>query len=346
MARKGDTRIAPPEESPMPRRPSVPARAPIVAAALLAAAGCACAQSGYPNRPVRMIVPYPPGAGTDFTAREVGHRLTEAWGQQIVVDNRPGAGATLGHGLGAKATPDGYTMLLGTTGGMVSGPAMGVKVSYDPQKDFAPIGIAVYVPYSLVVHASVPGNTVREFIDHARSIPGKLDFASPGTGTPNHLGGVLLMSLTGIRMQHVPYKGGGPALNDLLGGQVQVLIASLPQVLPHARVGRVKVLGVGHPTRLKSMPDLPAIAETVPGFNNTGWFGFFFPAGTPRAIVQQVNAVLNKGLVVPEAIKRFQAAGLEPATTTPDEFAALIRDDIRNWSRLIREAKIGVEQAP
>jgi tripartite-type tricarboxylate transporter receptor subunit TctC len=225
---------------PTAGRRVVPERArpsgPATAAALAALAACcsipaAYGQAAYPTRPIRLIVPYPPGAGTDFTAREVGQKLTEAWGQQVVIDNRSGAGATLGHGLGAKATPDGYTILLGTTGGMVSGPALGVKVPYDPVKHFAPIGIAVYVPYSLVVHASVPVGNVRELLDHARSMPGKLNFASPGTGTPNHLGGVLLMSLTGISMLHVPYKGGGPALTDLLAGQMQVLFASLPQVL-------------------------------------------------------------------------------------------------------------------
>src|SRR5512133_2418847 len=203
------------------------------------------AQAPYPSRPIRFIVPYPPGAGTDFTAREVGQRLTEALGQQVVVDNRPGAGATLGHGLAAKAAPDGYTILLATTGGMVSSPALGAKLVYDPLKDFAPIGIAVYVPYSFVINGALPVNTMREFVDYAKARPGKLNFGSPGVGTPPHLGGVMLMRLTGIDMVHVPYKGGGPLLTDVLGGQIQTMFQSLPQVLPHVKTGRLKVLGVG-----------------------------------------------------------------------------------------------------
>jgi tripartite-type tricarboxylate transporter receptor subunit TctC len=221
-----------------------------------------------------------------------------------------------------------------------------VKVPYDPMKDFAPIGIAVHVPYCLVVHASVPASSVREFIDYAKTVRGKLNFASPGTGTPNHIGGVMLMSMTSIEMLHVPYKGGGPALNDLLSGQMQVLFASLPQVLPHARAGRVKILAAGTPARLKSMPELPVIAETVPKFNNAGWFGILAPAGTPGAIVLQVNAVLNRALVNPETVRRFLAAGLEPATTTPSEFRDLIRDDLQAWTRVIREAKIGTDGVP
>lgn len=320
-------------------------------AVLLALAGAvtanaaAYAQAPYPARPVRFIVPYPPGAGTDFTAREIGQRLTEALGQQVVVDNRPGAGATLGHGLAARAAPDGYTLLLATTGGMVSSPALGAKLVYDPLTDFTPVGIAVYVPYSFIINGGLPANTLREFIEYAKARPGKLNFGSPGVGTPNHLGGVMLMRLTGIEMVHVPYKGGAPLLTDVLGGQIHTMFQSLTQVLPHVRTGRLKVLGVGHPTRLKGAPELPTIAEAIPEFNNPAWWGVVAPAGTPGAIVTRLNTALNRIMESPEVMQRFQANGLETATSTPQGFADIIRNDLQTWRRLIKEANITVESA-
>ena len=316
------------------------------AAALPAVVFAQASQAPYPNRPIRFIVPYPPGGGTDFTAREIGQRITDALGQPVVVDNRAGAGATLGHGLAAKAVPDGYTILLGTTGGTVSGPALGVKVAYDPLKDFAPIGFIVYVPYVLVVTGGLPVNGVREFIDLARASPGKLNFGSPGTGTPNHLGGVLLMSMTGSNMLHIPYKGGGPLITDMIAGQIHVSFSSPPQAIPHVRTGRLKMLGVGHPQRTKAMPDLPAIAETVPGFTNTGWWGVLAPAGTPKQIVHTLNAVINKALALPEVAQRFLVHGVEVAPSTPAEFQEFMQVDQRRWSKVMREAKISVESLP
>ena len=303
----------------------------------------AFAQAPYPNRPIRFIVPYPPGGGTDFTAREIGQRITEALGQPVVIDNRPGAGATLGHGLAAKAVPDGYTILLGTTGGMVSGPALGVKISYDPREGFAPIGFLVHVPYTLVTSSGLPAGSVRELIDLARAAPGKLNFGSPGVGTPNHLGGVMLMILTGTSMVHVPYKGGGPLITDMIAGQMHVAFSSPPQALPHVRTGRLKMLGVGHPTRVNSLPDLPAIAETVPGFTNTGWWGVLAPAGTPKQIVQLLNAAVNKALALPEVGQKFLVHGVEVAPSTSEAFREFIRADQQRWSKVIREAKISAE---
>ena len=315
----------------------------LVAAAVSALPVTAFAQAQYPNRPIRFIVPYPPGGGTDFTAREIGQRITEALGQPVVIDNRPGAGATLGHGLAAKAVPDGYTILLGTTGGMVSGPALGVKISYDPREGFAPIGFLVHVPYTLVTSGGLPAGSVRELIDLARAAPGKLNFGSPGVGTPNHLGGVMLMILTGTSMVHVPYKGGGPLITDMIAGQMHVAFSSPPQALPHVRTGRLKMLGVGHPTRVNSLPDLPAIAETVPGFTNTGWWGVLAPAGTPKQIVQLLNAAVNKALALPEVGQKFLVHGVEVAPSTPEAFREFIRADQQRWSKVIREAKISAE---
>jgi tripartite-type tricarboxylate transporter receptor subunit TctC len=303
-------------------------------------------QGPYPNRPIRFIVPYPPGGGTDFTAREIGQRITEALGQPVVIDNRAGAGATLGHGLAAKAVPDGYTVLLGTTGGTVSGPALGVKIAYDPLKDFAPIGFIVYVPYVLTVTGGLAAGSVREFIDLARASPGKLNFGSPGTGTPNHLGGVLLMSMTGINMLHIPYKGGGPLITDMIAGQIHVAFSSPPQAIPHVRAGRLKMLGVGHPQRTKAMPELPAIAEIVPGFTNTGWWGLLAPTGTPKQIVQLLNSVLNKALALPEVGQKFLVHGVEVAPSTQEAFGDFIRVDTQRWRKVIKEAKISVESVP
>ena len=287
-------------------------------------------------------MPYPPGAGTDFTARALGERITEALGQQVVIDSRPGAGATLGHGLVAKAPPDGYTLPLATTGGMVSGPALGLKTTYDPLKDFATLGLATFVPYSLVTFGGLPPNNMREFIAYAKTQPGKLNFGSSGTGTPNHVGGVLLMKMTGIDMLRVPYKGGGPMLTALIAGQMHVSFTSLSTVLPHVPTGRLKVLGVGFTRRIKSAPDVPTIAETVPGFNNTGWWGLAAPLGTPQVIVQKLNAVMKKGLQAPAVVRHFVGNRLESTTSTPAAFQKLIASELQMWRKLIKDANINV----
>jgi tripartite-type tricarboxylate transporter receptor subunit TctC len=319
----------------------------IVALFAFSAITPAVAQASYPMRPIRMVVPYPPGAGTDFTAREIGAAYSKALGQPVVIDNRPGAGATLGHGLVAKAQPDGYTLLLGTTGGLVSGPALvGSKIPYDPLKDFATIGLATYVPYALVASASLPVANVKELIDLAKGAPGKLNVASPGVGTPNHLGAAQLMTMAGIELIHVPYKGGAAAVTDLLAGNVQLLVTSLIAVLSHHRAGRLKILGVGHPQRLKAYPDIPAVAETVPGYYNTGWWGIVAPAGTSKEIVERLNGVMNSALASPEMLQRFEKNGLEVATTTPQGFHDLLRKDLQMWTRIIKEAKITVDVLP
>ena len=242
----------------------------IVALALaMFAAGSQAAEPAYPTKPVRVIVPYPPGGTTDPTARAFTGWFTEKMGANFVIDNRPGAGSTLGHGLGAKATPDGYTLLLGTSGGLVVSAAFGSKLAYDPVKDFTPIGVGVYVPFLIVVHPSVPAKNVRELVELAKAQPGKINFASPGTGTPNHLGVELLTSLTGAKFTHVPYKGGGAATVDLLAGRVQAIFGGAAPWQPHMSTGKVRAIAIGHPQRLPQLPDIPAIAETYPGFNNT-----------------------------------------------------------------------------
>ena len=316
----------------------------VLTAMLLAAAQSAAAQA-YPNKPVRMIVPYPPGGSVDFTGRELAAKLSELWGQQVVLDNRGGAGSTLGHSLGAKARPDGYTLLLGTSAGLVVSPALGTKLNYDSLKDYAPIGLAVYAPFALTLHAAVPANTTQEFIDLAKANPGKINFSSPGTGTPNHLGGELLKALAHINIVHVPYKGGGPALVDLISGQVQMTFSGVPQILPHVKAGRVKIVAIGHPTRIKSLPDTPPVADVLPGFNNTSWYGLLAPAGTPPAMVKQINADMNRVLANPDFGQRLVLQGVEPVTSTPQGMHDMIRNELARWRKVIKEAGITVETA-
>ena len=298
------------------------------------------AEIKYPTRPIRIIVPYPPGGSTDPTARAFGNWFAERFGVPVVIDNRPGAGATIGHGLAAKATPDGYTLVLGTSGGLVTGPAFGTKISYDPVKDYAPIGLAVYAPFLLVVHPSVVAKGTKELIDLAKAQPGKINFASPGTGTPNHLGIELLTAMAGAKFTHVPYKGGGPAMIDLVGGRVQALFGSIPYVQPQVSAGRIRAIAVGHPKRVRFVPDLPAIAETLPGFNNTTWFALLAPAGTPAVIVRKLNAEMRNALGNAEFARQFEAFGLEAAPGTPKELGDLIRSELARWSKVIRDAGI------
>ena len=319
----------------------------VFATALAIASVHVAAQAPYPNKPIRIIVPYPPGAGTDFTGRELGAIFAKALGQAVVIDNRGGAAATIGHALGAKAAPDGYTLLLGTTGGLVSGPAlMGARIPYDPLNDFATIGLATYVPYAIAVTASLPANTIKELIDIARAQPRKLNVASPGVGTPNHLGAAQLTTLTGIELVHVPYKGSSLAINDLIAGNVQLIVTGLLQLLPLHQAGRVRILGVGHQERIKAYPDIPTIAETVPGYYNTGWWGIVAPAHTPKAIVDKLNAIMSRELKTPEVSQRFEKNGLQVATSTPRGFHDMIVSDLQMWKKLIKDAKISVEVLP
>ncbi|MCW5605524.1 MAG: tripartite tricarboxylate transporter substrate binding protein [Burkholderiales bacterium] len=305
-----------------------------------ATAATHAADNQYPNRPIRLIVPYPPGGSTDPTGRAFGNWLSEKFGVTVVIDNRPGAGATIGHNLGAKATPDGYTLLLGTSAGLVVSPALGTKLPYDPVKDFAPVGVGVYVPFLLVTHPSVPAKNVKELIDLAKAQPGKINFGSPGTGTPNHLGMELLTAMTGAKFTHVPYKGGGPATVDLVAGRIQAIFGSIPQWQPHLATGRVRAIGIGHPTRVRSLPDVPAVAETLPGFNNTTWYGLLAPAGTPAAIINKVNAEMKRAVENAEFRKYLESIGMEPTNSTPKEMGDLIRSELARWTKLIREAGI------
>jgi len=292
----------------------------------------------YPSRPIRFIVPYPPGGGTDIAARELAPFLIEALGQQVVVDNRGGAAATIGHGITAKSTPDGYTMMLGTSGGLITSPLFGVKVVYDSQQDFEPIGMLADIPFMVVVTASLPVKNIQELIALSKSRPKGLNFASPGAGTPNHLAGELLKLRSGIRFTHVPYKGGGPAITDLISGEMHFLFTGIPQVLPHVRSGRLRLIASGHPVRSKLAPDAAPIAEVYPGFNSSTWFCLLFPAGTPKGIVDKFNAKLNHIITATEFGKRLQLQGAEPATSTPQQLKDKIKSETERWRKVMQEA--------
>jgi len=303
----------------------------------------ALAAQPYPARPIRLVVPYPPGGPTDFVGRIVGQKLSLSLGQQVVVDNRPGAGTIIGSELVARAAPDGYTLLFGTGGGTFLAPLMLPNVPYDPHRDFAPVSMLVQSPQVLVVHPSVAAHSVSELIALAGAKPGTLNFASVGTGTSPHLGGELFRSLAGIKLVHVPYKGTAPAMTDLIAGQVHIMFTSMPTVLAHVKSGRLRLLGTGGSKRSAVIPETPPIAETLPGFELVTWYGIFAPARTPDAIIKRLNAEIVKVLADPESRDRLAAQGLEPVPMTPEELRRYTQQDTNRWARLIKAAGIKTE---
>ena len=311
----------------------------LIMGALCCAVQTAAAQS-YPTRPIRLIIPYPAGGPTDFVGRLVAQKVTQYLGQQVVVDNRPGAATIIASELVARAAPDGYTLLFGTGGGTFLAPLMLPKVPYDPLRDFDPVTMLVQSPQVLVVHPSVAAKSVSELIALAKAKPGVLNFASVGTGTSPHLGGELFKSLTGTQIVHVPYKGTAPAMTDLISGQVQIMFTSMPTVLPHVKAGRLRLLGTGGAKRSAVIPDTPVIADTVPGFELITWYGIFVPARTPEAIVRRLNTEIVKALKDPESHERLAAQGLEPTPMTPQELRRYTQQDSQRWAKLIKAAGI------
>jgi tripartite-type tricarboxylate transporter receptor subunit TctC len=294
----------------------------------------------YPTKPIRLVIPYPPGGPTDFVGRAVAARLTELLGQQMVVDNRPGAGTVIASEMIARAAPDGYNLLFGTGGGTFLAPLILPKVPYDPQKDYAPVAMLVMSPQVLVVHPAVGANSVKELIAVAKAKPGQLNFSSVGTGTSPHLGGELFKSLAGVEIVHVPYKGTAPSMTDLIAGRVQLAFSSIPTVLAHVQAGRLRMLGTGGTKRSVALPDTPPIADTLPGFELVTWYALFAPAGTPAAIVNRLNAETAKVLKDADIQKRFGDQGLEPTIMTPAELKRYAEADVSRWSRLIKAANI------
>src|SRR5438034_8147751 len=296
----------------------------------------------YPSRPIHMIVPYPPAGGTDIVARVVNEPLSAALGQPIIVDNKGGAAGNLGTDLAAKAAADGYTILF-TLSSHTINPKLYPKLPFDAEKDFAAVSLAAFIPQILVAHPSVPVNNVQELIAYAKSQPGKLNYASVGVGSPAHVAGELFKLKTGVDIVHVPYKGGGPAIAGILGGQVQFAIVSLPAALQQVKAGQLKAIAVAGDKRSIAAPDVPTLKEQGVDCVVNSWYGALVPAKTSPAIISKLNGAMTKVLATPELRDKLLLQGAEAASTTPAEFEKLIRDELKQWEYVIREAKISPE---
>jgi tripartite-type tricarboxylate transporter receptor subunit TctC len=314
----------------------------ILALALMLGAQSAVAQS-YPSRPIRLIAPSSPGSGVDIVARIVGQKLSENLKQQVVIDNRAGAGANLGAEIAAKAAPDGYTLFMGTPAHAIN-TSLYRRLNYDIVKDFAPISLVTSGQYVLVVHPSLPARNVKELIALARARPGQLNYASAGNGNATHLAAELFKSLTKLNAVHVPYKGTGPALTDLIGGQVQFMFANLTAGLPHIKSGKLHALAVTGAARSPAAPDIPTMIESgVPGYTVTSWYGVLAPAGTSQEIINRLNSEIARVMRSPDMKDRLAGEGAEPVSSTPAEFAAFIKTEIAKWGKVIRGAGISIE---
>ena len=315
--------------------------------ALLAAVLCSAAlpalSQGYPNKPVKIVVPFPAGGPTDVVTRSLADKLGAALGQAVVVENKPGAGGSIGADFVAKSPADGYTLVMATSSTHSIGPYL-AKLPYDPEKDFTPIVWVGNATNILVVNAQLPANNVPELVALARKDPGKLNYATSGIGTVVHLTSELFASTAGIKLTHVPYKGVQQSIPDLISGQVTILFDNIMTAQPHIKAGKVKALGISSPKRSPLVPDVPTVAEQgLPGFESVTWFGLLGPAGTPKAVVDRVNAELNKALQSPEVLARFVQLGFEPAGGSAAEFAATIQRDARKWSKVIKDAGVKPE---
>jgi len=314
-----------------------------LAIAALAAAQAAAHAQGFPERPVRIIVPLTQGGSPDTIARTIAAGLQPAWGQPVVVENRPGGNQNIGAELVAKSPPDGYTWLLTPENVLTVNPHLG-KTPFDPFADFTLVMQVARIQFLLVVHPSVPATSVQELVALARAKPGTLDFGSSGNGSPQHLGGAMLQALAGIRMNHVPYKGATQAIQDLLPGRIQVWIGAANTLLPHIKDGKLRLLAVAGSERYPTLPDVPTIAEAgVPGFALNTWLGVIMAARTPPEIVAKVNADVTRILQTPDIKARFAAIGIDVTTTSPESFAELVREDYARWGKIIREAGIKTE---
>jgi tripartite-type tricarboxylate transporter receptor subunit TctC len=303
----------------------------------------ATAQS-YPTKPIRLVVPFPPGGSLDVVARAIGQKLSEAWGQPVVIDNRPGAGGNIGADLVAKSAPDGYTILEGALSTHAVNISLYGKMPYDPVLDFAPITLVAITPNVLVVNATFPVNSVSELIAYAKAHPGALSFGSGSNGSAGHLAGELFKTQAGVDMVHIPYKGGAPALQALLAGDTQLMFDNLANSTPQLKAGRLKALAVTTAKRSTLIPELPTLAEAgLPGFDIYTWWGFMAPAGTPGEIIIKWNAEVTRILGTPEMKAFFAQQGAEPAPTTPEQFAALIRSEIPKYAKIVRDSGAKVD---
>ena len=317
-----------------------------LALALAALAGGAAAQApaDYPSRPIKVIVPFAPGGATDVLARMVGQKLAESWGQQVVVENRPGAGGNIGAEAGARAAADGYTLTLAAAGFMAVNPSLYAKLPYDPVRDFAPVALLVKAPLLLVVNPAVPARNTRELVEWARANPGRLTIGNGGQGTAQHLGGELFTSVAGIRAVHLPYKGSAPATTDLLAGVFEAQFDNMVTLLPHVKSGKLRALGVSSAARVPVLPDVPTIAESaLPGFETGTWYGMVAPAATPPAVLDKLNREIARIVALPDVNERMVAMGLVPAAGPRAAFGEFIRSEIAQYGKLIRSAGIKLD---
>ena len=298
----------------------------------------------YPSKPIRFIVPFTPGGSNDVLARIVGQKLGEAWKQPVVVENKPGAGGNIGAEAAAKSPADGYTFLIAADNILAMNQSLYEKLSFDPQKDFAPVTLLGTLPMLLVVNPSLPANSTKELIALGKSSPDGLTFASGGNGTPQHLAGELFRSMTGVKMVHVPYKGNAPAVTDLIGGQVQMLLSPINSVLPHVKSGKLRALGVASTKRLPYLPEVPTIDEAgVPGFHNEIWIALVAPAGTPKDIIDMMQREVGAVLMQPDVKEKLAAQGIEPAGSSPEELRTRIVNESARWAKIIKENGIRAE---
>jgi tripartite-type tricarboxylate transporter receptor subunit TctC len=322
------------------------------AIAMLVAATCAAALQAvvavaadtYPVRPVRLIVPFPPGGPADALARIVGERLSVSLGQSVVVDNRPGAAGNIGMELAAKAAADGYTLVLAPAGNLTVNPSLYRSVPYDVSRDFAPVTVIAAVPNILVVNPAVPAQNLAELIRYAKANPGRLNFSSPGSGSGAHLAGELLKSTAGIDVVHVPYNGIAPAVTAVVAGDVQMMFAGAPSALPQASAGKLRALAVASPKRIAAAPALPTLDESgLPGFDVTSWYSIVAPAGTPPAVIERLQREIAGALDNPDVRAKLAGLGAEPIANSPAEFAAMIKSETAKWSKIVKDANIKAE---
>ncbi|KPU94408.1 LacI family transcriptional regulator [Variovorax paradoxus] len=304
----------------------------------------AAAQAGgFPDKAIRIVVPFPPGGATDAAARLVAVKMSEHWGQPVVVDNRAGAGGNVGSDLVAKAPADGYTLVMGVTGSHAINTSLYSRMPYDPVADFVAISQVAVVPNVLVVHPSVPAKNLAELVALAKKEPGKLNYASLGNGTAAHLGMEMLKAEAGVDITHVPYKGSAPAVSDLLAGQVQMMVDGLPSALPHVKAGKLRAIALTSLRRSPSLPDLPTIAESYPGFYADAWSGLFAPKGTPQPVVDKLSAEVQRILKLPEVREKLAALGAEPVGSTQAEFAAHVKKEIDKWAKVVKTSGAKVD---
>ena len=310
----------------------------VMIAAMLAGASAFASAQAYPTKPIRLIVPYPAGGGSDLLARPLAQSLTETFGQQVIVENRGGAGGNLGMELVAKSPPDGYTLVLGLTAQYAVNPSLYPKLPYDPVKDFAPVALLVRNPYVLSVHPSMPVRSAKELIALAKTRAGQLAYSSAGNGSGAHLCGEMMKTMAGIKVVHVPYKGAAPAMTDLISGQVQYSFLAWRSSRPHIMSGRLRALAVSTANRAASLPDLPAMSETLPGYDLPVWYGVAAPVGTPKESIARLNAEILRTLATPDFRKRMEMDAAEPIGGTPEQFGDYIRSEIVKYAKIVKES--------